>query len=144
MRSDFCTLFLTVILLSITASFSYAGNEFQFDTFVAMIGLDDGCIGREGSGIFQVLLDGKVVFKSDVLKPGDTPKYIAVPLKDASKLTLIVDDVGDGHGGDWGNWADARLVDIDTGEVIFLSDMEAVVEKSGSTPKWTATSSKNR
>ena len=106
-----------------------AGDGFQFDTFEAMIGLDDGCLGRPGNAVFKVLLDGREVFKSEVMRPGEPPKYIAIPLEDARGLTLIVDDVGDGHGGDWGNWADARLTDNETGSVLFLSDLDAVVEK---------------
>lgn len=124
--------YLAIITFSLFLIIPLTSNallNIHFDTFTAMIGLDDGCIGRPGAAIFRVLLDGKEVFKSDVMKPGEEPKNIVISLNEAKILTLIVDDTGDGHGGDWGNWADARLIDNESGEVMFLSDLTAVVEQ---------------
>jgi hypothetical protein len=94
-----------------------------FDRFQAQIGVDDGARGRAGEAIFRIELDGQEVFKSDVLLPGQPPVAVDVPLGAARELSLFVDDEGDGHGGDWGNWLDARLVNSQTGAVLFLTDL---------------------
>lgn len=95
----------------------------QFDRFQALIGVDDGAKGRSGEGIFRVQVDGKEVFKSDTLLPGNTPIPVDISVSGASKLALFIDDEGDGHGGDWGDWLDARLVNSKTGETLYLTDL---------------------
>jgi hypothetical protein len=88
-----------------------------------LIGVDDGCKGRTGEAIFRISVDGKEVFKSDVLLPGQTPKPVDIPIAGAKELKLIIEDEGDGHGGDWGDWLNARLVNSKTGEFMFLTDL---------------------
>ncbi|HLV78767.1 MAG TPA: NPCBM/NEW2 domain-containing protein, partial [Chthonomonadaceae bacterium] len=100
-----------------------------FDRFQAVIGVDDGVLGRQGTVRFIAQLDGKEVLHTEVMRPGDAARPVDIPLNGAHSLRLIVDDAGDGHGGDWGDWADARLVSSRTGEVLFLSDLDAVVEQ---------------
>jgi len=107
-------------LLTLSAAAQTAPH---FDRFQALIGIDDGARGRDGDGIFRVELDGKEVFKSAVLRPGNPPVAVDIPLGESQELSLIVDDVGNGHGGDWGDWLDARLVSSQTGEFLFLTDL---------------------
>lgn len=95
----------------------------QFDRFQALIGVDDGAKGRSGEGIFRIQVDGKEVYKSGVLLPGRTPIPVDIPMTGAKKLALFIDDEGDGHGGDWGDWLDARLVNSKTGEMLYLTDL---------------------
>jgi hypothetical protein len=94
-----------------------------FDRFQALIAVDDGCKGRDGEAIFRIQVDGKEVYKSGVMLPGDEPMPLDIPIAGAKTLGLFIDDEGDGHGGDWGEWLDARLVDSKTGESAFLTDL---------------------
>ncbi|MBN1918156.1 MAG: NPCBM/NEW2 domain-containing protein [Verrucomicrobia bacterium] len=113
---------VSAVTLILLAAVPASGTT--FDRFVARIAVDDGCKGRSGESIFRVQLDGTEVFKSRVFLPGDDPESIDIPLDQAGTLSLIIDDEGDGHGGDWGNWLDARLVDSKTGEFMFLTDLD--------------------
>ncbi len=96
----------------------------NFDRFVSEIAVDDGCKGRSGESIFRVEINGEEVLKSKAFLPGDAPESVEIDLTDAETFTLIIEDEGDGHGGDWGNWLDARLVDSKTGEFIFVTDLD--------------------
>ncbi len=112
-----------LVLVLLLAGSLLASAAPEFDRFVALVGVDDAVKGRNGEAIFRVKVDGKEVFKSDVLLPGEPPKEVDVPIAGATELGLYVDDEGDGHGGDWGNWLDARLVNSKTGEAMFLTDL---------------------
>lgn len=95
--------------------------------FRATIGVDDMVQGRPGSAIFRVFVGDAKVCESPVMKPGDNPILIHIPIRKDDTLTLEVADTGDGHGGDWGNWCDARIQD-DSGETtIWLSDLKEQV-----------------
>jgi hypothetical protein len=98
--------------------------------------VDDGVLGRPGAAIFRVFVGDEKVYESPVLKAGNSPITIHIPLRSTDSLTLEVADTGDGHGGDWGNWCDARIQD-DSGETtIWLSDLhEKVLEEWISTRK---------
>jgi hypothetical protein len=112
---------LSLTLLILACSPAWGTPE--FDRFQALIGLDDGCKGRSGDAIFRIDVDGKEVLKSDVLLPGQTPIPVDVSIAGAKELILYIDDEGDGHGGDWGDWLDAKLVNTKTGEFMFLTDL---------------------
>ena len=116
------TVFVSALVLVTLAALPAWGTT--FDRFVAQIAVDDGAKGRSGESIFRVELDGTEAFKSRVFLPGDDPEPIDVPLGEAKTLSLFIDDEGDGHGGDWGDYLDARLVDSKTGEFMFLTDLE--------------------
>ncbi len=101
-----------------------ANSEIQYDVrvykrFESWIGLDDELdmlFPNYASVVFKVLLDGKVVFESDVFRQESPPKFITVSLNNAHKMTLIVDDADTGSPegnliwGDHANWADAKLI----------------------------------
>jgi hypothetical protein len=93
----------------------HANSSLTFDIgggwakFESAIGIDDQA-GKGGSVTFQVLGDGKELYKSPVVRGGTVPVVIAVPVKGVKKLTLVVDATADLDLGDLANWAGARLV----------------------------------
>lgn len=95
--------------------------------FRAVIGVDDMVQGRPGAAIFRVFVGEEKVYESPVMKPGDHPILIHIPLRKSDALTLEVADTGDGHGGDWGNWCDARIQDDSGQTTIWLSDLKEQV-----------------
>lgn len=95
--------------------------------FRATIGVDDMAQGRPCSAIFRVFVGEEKVYESPVMKPGDNPILIHIPLRQSDTLTLEVADTGDGHGGDWGNWCDARIQDDSGQTAIWLSDLKEQV-----------------
>jgi hypothetical protein len=80
----------------------------QFARFTAMVGIDDETEKR-GSGVFQVWVDGVKRYDSGVMRGGDPAQAVAVDVKGAKTLRLVVTDAGDGFEFDHADWADARL-----------------------------------
>lgn len=81
----------------------------QFVEFRTLIGVQwQG--GNKGSVIFQIAVDGNVVFESGPMSDSDPAKEVQVPLRNARELRLIAKDSGDGIGCDMANWVEARLV----------------------------------
>jgi hypothetical protein len=113
---------LIVPLIVLCSCLAWGGPN--FDRFVSEIAVDDGCKGRNGESIFRIEVNAEEVFKSKVFLPGDAPEPVDIDLAGAETFSLIIDDEGDGHGGDWGDWLDARLVDSTTGEFMFVTDLE--------------------
>ena len=86
--------------------------------FEATVGLDDdsmeaakGSYGKP-TGEFKVWADGKVVWRSGYMKPGDEPKAVRVDLAGAKEIVLESTS-----GGEWtacnavhADWADARFI----------------------------------
>ena len=83
-----------------------------FDAFDAEIGLQP--CAANGSVIFRVLVDGEPRFESRVLRSGDAPVAMHVPVAGAMELRLEAADAGDGIGCDMANWANARLMQSTT------------------------------
>lgn len=110
---------LAVILATQLCPVASAG----FDTFEAVVGMDDEATHFPASSAFQVWLDDSLVLETGVMRPGDEPVAISVPLGSATRLRLAITDGGDTIRNDRGDWCDARLVDSRTGELVFLSDM---------------------
>lgn len=82
----------------------------KYRWFQATIGIDDDTSGG-GSAIFEVLVDGKVAYRSEALTGTSAPLTIEpVKLTDAKRLTLRVDFGPLGDIQDHANWCDAVLV----------------------------------
>lgn len=64
---------------------------------------------KGGTAIFRVLLDGAEVYRSEPMHWDTPPEKISVPLNDARKMVLVVENAGDGNFGDFANWAGAVL-----------------------------------
>lgn len=83
----------------------------QFYQFSAKCGVDDCTVNDQHrtSVTFKVLVDGQVKFNSGVMRYGETPKKIAIDLRGARELKLIVTDAGDSAFGDHANWLETFL-----------------------------------
>jgi len=77
------------------------GGSTRFNAFVGA----DNASG--GSVRFHVVGDGKVLFSSTLMKRDTFPAEVDVDLTSVSQLALLVDDGGDGIGGDHANWVNA-------------------------------------
>ncbi len=78
------------------------------ERFTAEVGVDDGS-GVEGSVEFEVIGDGRVLWRSGVMKTGDAAKAVKVDLTGIKTLVLSVTDGGDGESNDHADWANARI-----------------------------------
>jgi hypothetical protein len=82
----------------------------QYKTFEADVGVQWSDGKSPGSVVFQVLVDGKKVFDSGVMRENDPPRPVNVSVAGADELRLVCNDAGDGISADCADWADARLV----------------------------------
>ena len=55
----------------------------DFDRFEAVVGVDDGAKGRDGESIFHVQVDGKEIYKSELLRPGMGVRSVDVAIAGA-------------------------------------------------------------
>lgn len=78
--------------------------------FTAKVGLDDETLPDRGSVEFLIVTDGKVAWKSGVMRTGDAARAIDVPLPGVKSLLLLVSDAGDGNKYDHADWAEAVIV----------------------------------
>ncbi|MFH1999482.1 MAG: NPCBM/NEW2 domain-containing protein [Planctomycetota bacterium] len=77
--------------------------------FSAWVGVDDEVGQNPGSIEFMVVGDGKIVWKSGIMKAGDAARPVEIDLKKVKKLGLVVNEGKDGMNFDHADWADARL-----------------------------------
>jgi hypothetical protein len=86
--------------------------EFQarekFDTFAAVIGIDDEARGK-GDCVFMILGDGQELFKQRI-NGKDKAVEVRVPIKGVSSVRLIVLPGVDWDFGDHADWCDARFI----------------------------------
>ncbi len=88
----------------------------QTRRFTASVGIDDA-VGNDdaatdrGSAEFQVLGDGKVLWKSGLMRGGDPAKPLDVELAGVDRLELIVTVAGrySADHRDWADWVDAKF-----------------------------------
>ncbi|MBN2291087.1 MAG: NPCBM/NEW2 domain-containing protein, partial [Pirellulales bacterium] len=80
-----------------------------FKTFEAEVGIQWQGGKDLASVIFQVYVDGQKRFESGVMREGDAPRKVKVPVEGAVELRLLALDAGDYITCDCANWADARL-----------------------------------
>ena len=86
--------------------YDLAGGRFRL--FRCLVGRDQHAM--DGRVVFQVRVDGKMVFDSGPMGKTSAPKTVEVEVSGAAILELLTLDGGDGIAGDHGNWADARLL----------------------------------
>lgn len=81
--------------------------------FEAAVGSDDEILSTVPSGggnmRFEVLGDGKAIWKSEILKPGQKAVPVDLDVRGVKLLSLIVNDGGDGIDYDHADWAQARI-----------------------------------
>lgn len=78
--------------------------------FLAQVGVDDGEKTHPGSVEFQVIADGRVAWRSGVVRGGEPPRAVDVDLTGVQRLELRVTDGGDGIDSDHADWGQARFV----------------------------------
>jgi hypothetical protein len=88
---------------------SRAGQQASPARFEASIGIDDSTSGG-GSVVFHVLVDGRELFTSGIIRGGDAPAPISVDVTGATSLELFADYADSGDVLDHADWLDARLV----------------------------------
>ena len=79
-----------------------------YESLRATGGVDDS-VGPQGSVIYRVYGDDKLLYESPVQRGGDEPLEIQVPIKGVLLLRLEVDFADNGDAADHANWAAARL-----------------------------------
>lgn len=83
--------------------------ERGFQRFEAEIAIDDETQGG-GSVVFRVFADSEEKYRSPIVRGGDPPLAISVPVAGASRLSLVVDHAERGDQLDRADWLNARLV----------------------------------
>lgn len=87
--------------------------------FRADIGVDRNMDATAASVRFRVESAGQRLFETEVMRAGDAPRSIEVPLGGAVVFDLIVDNGGDTRCCDQADWADARVA-LEDGTEVFL------------------------
>jgi alpha-galactosidase len=93
-------------------------------TFSATIGVDSNeqTSGGRGSVIFQIELDGKIVFTSPLMHENSKAIPVSINLVGAHQLAIIVTDGGDGIFCDQSDWADAKITTVN-GDATWLGEL---------------------
>ena len=78
------------------------------EKFLASVGVDDAA-GGPASITFKVVGDGRTLWQSGLMKPGQAPKNVDLNVKGIQTLLLLVGDGGDGIAFDHADWAEARF-----------------------------------
>lgn len=77
----------------------------SWTTFSTCFGIKDG---SPGSVVFVVKADGKELYRSDKVLPGQLNEK-TLPIAGVRSLELLVEDAGDGGNSDWGLWLGPKL-----------------------------------
>ena len=91
--------------------FAHAPSRYELDLdrgwkrFRSSYGLQDG---HAGSVVFVIRADGRELFRSRLIND-HTLRSVAVDVKGVERLTLSVEDGGDGARNDWAVWIEPRL-----------------------------------
>lgn len=82
----------------------------HYELFLAEVGVDDAS-RFQGSVRFVVEVDARERHRTDVLRGGgEKIESLRVSLRGAERLSLIVEDAGDGQEADLADWGDARVL----------------------------------
>lgn len=77
--------------------------------FAATLAIDDETDGR-GSVTFRVFVDNEEKYRSEIVRGGDRPTPIEVPLAGGKQLSLVVDFADFADEQDHADWLEARLL----------------------------------
>ncbi|MFH0991186.1 MAG: NPCBM/NEW2 domain-containing protein [bacterium] len=108
------------------------------DLFIAKVGVDDGAKEKPGSVLFRILGDGKQLWASGTMKPGQPASDVRVKLGGIKTLILMAGDAGDGISFDHADWVDAKFTYHGKAPIITHPPLEPKVtltRKSGPKPK---------
>lgn len=87
---------------------TYALNG-AYQNFAATVGVDDA-VGSQGSVLFRVFGDEKLLYEGPAMRGGDLPAEVKVDVKRVLLLRLEVDFADGGDVADHADWAEARLL----------------------------------
>ncbi len=87
----------------------YAELDGNAKRFQAVVGVDDDSNGP-GTIAVSIAGDGKVLFRSPLLKTGDTPAVVDLDLSGVKLLAVKMEDGGDDNHFDHADWADAKFI----------------------------------
>ncbi len=93
----------------------------QLDTIVG-IDSNEQTSGGRGSVVASVESNGTTLWRSEVLREGMPPVPVSLDLKGQTRISLILNDSGDGIACDQFDWADAKVT-IKGGKEVFLGDL---------------------
>lgn len=65
--------------------------------------------GQPGSAVFKVMDQDKVLFESKKITAGSAAVDFSVKVAGLSRLTLVVEEAGDGFNSDHANWVDLKF-----------------------------------
>ena len=105
--------------------------------FSSSVGVDSEINNPRSSLEFIILGDGKLLWRSGVMKAGEAARKVDLEIKGVSLLKLIVTDADDGINYDHGDWADARIDFEGTSPVAFfnLERIETVTPPADPKPR---------
>jgi PKD repeat protein len=94
-----------------------------YETFRAVLGVDDEVLDTNAYGdvVFKVLGDGALLYTSPGVDPLSEPISLELDVTGVQSLQLVVEE-GDNNFADHANWADARLVPLESGFAAWVSD----------------------
>ncbi|MDP4289764.1 MAG: NPCBM/NEW2 domain-containing protein [Bacteroidota bacterium] len=79
------------------------------ERFKGLVGIDDEKNGK-GTVVFVLVADKKEIFRSPLMKSGMQAVNVDVNLKGVKKLSMIVEDGGDGNDSDHADWVNAYFL----------------------------------
>ncbi len=92
------------------------------ECFTSTIGIDRNMDHSPASVRFHVSVDDSDLFATDVIRAGDAPQDVHVPLNGRRSFDLIVDVGGDDRNSDQADWADAKVT-LQDGTELWLDDI---------------------
>jgi alpha-galactosidase len=97
------------------------------ERFSALVGVDDDAGSSRASISFKVVGDGKTLWKTGVMRLGESARPVELEVRGIQTLFLVVDSAGDGMTYDHADWAEAKLI-VDGGRpAIVQTPREAAV-----------------
>lgn len=91
-------------------------------SLLGLIGPDDNVQANPASVSLRIMAAERVLFDSGVMRGGEPPQTLEVPLGEIKEFDLVVEDGGDGRSYDQMSMADLRVV-LEDGSTVFLDDV---------------------
>ncbi|MGL4821226.1 MAG: NPCBM/NEW2 domain-containing protein, partial [Bacilli bacterium] len=99
-----------------------------FDTFEAMIGVDQSVDVGQASVSFEVWADEKMVYNSGLYKGTENGRFISVPISGAKTIKLITKDGTGGNAYDHSVWGDAIFTSNNAAPVFHMPKNVHVIQ----------------
>lgn len=92
-----------------------------FDFFESYIGIDQAVRGQGSSARFEIWVDGKKQYVSDVVGSNTGSEFVKIPLTGGKEVKLITTDAGtNGNTADHTVWADAKFIKNSSSPVLIV------------------------